>query len=349
MTLLANEKTHYHKDYPEALVMIKASVHPYLVGPSGCGKTTLARQIATELNLPFYYSGAVESAFQLRGFKDAHGNVARTPFRDAYQNGGVFLFDELDASNPNSIVSLHAALDNGVLDAPDGMVPRHKDFHYIAAANTWGHGATLEYMGRNALDGATLDRYAFLPMDYDEDLERELVAENYPDQTKWPVVVQQARAAVRDLKIRHVISPRASFDGARLLQAGIELTTVFSRTVVKGMSKHDVEKVRKKIDFDATELKNKATKQESEAEKLAKLLVEMPDSINKANALSQNAADLMRQVVKLLDPATQSIEEITQKIVILKGLQASAASIIAAAQQQQGKLEGIVTSVPAGP
>ena len=41
--------------------------------------------------------------------------------------------------------------------------------------NTWGNGADLQYCGRSDLDMASLDRFVFLPMDYDKDLEKKLI------------------------------------------------------------------------------------------------------------------------------------------------------------------------------
>jgi hypothetical protein len=40
-----------------------------------------------------------------------------------------------------------------------GMVEKHENFHCITAANTCGNGATLEFIGRNAIDGATMNRF----------------------------------------------------------------------------------------------------------------------------------------------------------------------------------------------
>lgn len=323
------------KDYGTVITMLKSGVHPYLVGPSGCGKTTIAQQAAEELGLNFYYTGAVESAFQLRGFKDAHGNVARTPFRDAYEHGGVFLFDELDASSPGAIVSVHAALDNGVLDAPDGMVKKHENFHYIAAANTWGHGATMEYMGRNALDGATLDRYAFVPMDYDAEMEAKVVAQKHPARATWPLVVQQARAAVRELQIRHVISPRASFNGAALLDAGMDVQAVFRAVVLKGMNEDDEVKVVKKIDFKATELKKMLEKgdQLSTASAAAATTLEaFVQSAARIETASKEMTGMMTRITGAMAQAADVLQRAESKVAMLNGLDAAAGAMAATAR-----------------
>ena len=89
----------------------------------------------------------------------AQGTIVSTEFRKAYENGGLFLFDEIDASMPGAILAFNAALANNFMDFPDKKVPRHKDFYCIAAANTFGSGADRQYVGRNQLDAASLDRF----------------------------------------------------------------------------------------------------------------------------------------------------------------------------------------------
>jgi MoxR-like ATPase len=106
-----------------------------------------------------------------------------TSFLDCYENGGVFLFDEIDAADANVMLVINSALANGQLSVPsrhdNPVAKRHPDFICIAAANTFGHGADRQYVGRNELDESTLDRFRIgtVPMDYDEALERQLCPE----------------------------------------------------------------------------------------------------------------------------------------------------------------------------
>ena len=107
-----------------------------LVGPTGCGKTTIAKQVADALELPFYMNGAIQSEYKLTGFVDAKGQYVRTPFREAFEKGGVYLFDEIDASNANVLLQFNAALANNHSDFPDGVIERHEKFHCIAASKS---------------------------------------------------------------------------------------------------------------------------------------------------------------------------------------------------------------------
>jgi hypothetical protein len=113
---------------------------------------------------------------------------------------------------------------------PDGVVSRHPNCIIIAAANTYGHGATHEYVGRNKLDAATVDRFIMLDWTYDEKLETSLAGAN-----DWTTYVQKARKACAGAGIKHVISPRASIRGRMLLDAGVPRDQVINMVVRKGL------------------------------------------------------------------------------------------------------------------
>jgi len=54
---------------------------------------------------------------------NAQGKLVRTVYRDSYENGGVFLWDEMDASSPNAMLAFNAGLANGHQDFPDAVFP----------------------------------------------------------------------------------------------------------------------------------------------------------------------------------------------------------------------------------
>lgn len=219
-----------HMALPDIVTAVVAGTSPFLVGPAGSGKTTLAEQVATVLKRKFYLESRVTSEFKLLGFIDAAGHVVRTQFREAYEHGGVFLLDEVDASDPDALTAFNSALANGLAAFPDALVRRHPDFVAIAAGNTYGRGADRQYVGRNQLDAATLDRLAIFEVDYDEMLELELSGD-----VEWARFVQKVRKAVELEKVRHVVSPRASISGAKLLAAGMDRAKVEEATIWKGL------------------------------------------------------------------------------------------------------------------
>lgn len=233
-----------HKSFEKLLKVLSQHINVYLVGPAGSGKTTAAQKCAEALGVKFYFTGAIANEYKLTGFKNAQGEYVRTEFREAYENGGVFLFDEIDASFPQAVLAFNAALANNFMDFPDKKVERHKDFYCIAAANTIGQGADRQYVGRNQLDAASLDRFVFINWEYDEDLELEMANGN----EEWVKYVQKVRKAVEDSKIRCVISPRASMYGARLLAAGMERKEVAEMVLWKGLDETSKEKILNEID-----------------------------------------------------------------------------------------------------
>ncbi|MCZ2129929.1 MAG: AAA family ATPase [Bacteroidia bacterium] len=219
-----------HYQLPTLIQILSTKLNVYLVGPAGAGKTHAAIQCAKALDIPFHFTGAIASEFKLTGFMDAQGRIVSTEFRKAYENGGLFLFDEIDASYPQAVLAFNAALANDYMDFPDKRVVRHEKFYCIAAANTYGQGADRQYVGRNQLDAASLDRFVFLDWKYDENLERELAGNE-----KWSSYVQKIRKFIEENKIRHVVSPRASIFGAKLLANGIAREVVEATILWKGL------------------------------------------------------------------------------------------------------------------
>jgi hypothetical protein len=252
-----------HYQFPYLMSAINAGVSIMLVGPAGSGKTTACEKAAHLLGLKFYFTGALDSAYKLMGFIDAQGRLVRTAFREAYEHGGVFLYDEIDGSLPGPVLAFNAALANGHADFPDGMVTRHPDFRCVAAANTFGRGADRQYVGRMQLDAASLDRFVTLDWQYDIGLEAALIGiarpekalepakvEPMQDESKiavaaalWFQRVQDVRAKIEQQKIRHVVSPRATIFGAKLLSAGWPQSMVEDCVLWKGLDKDQINKI----------------------------------------------------------------------------------------------------------
>lgn len=212
-----------------------------LVGPAGCGKTTIGEHVAEALRLPFYITNTVTDTYELKGFVDGYGNYHTTPFREAFERGGVWIADEVDAWDANALLAANSALANGFCNFPNSTAPviRHVDFRVIATANTFGTGADRVYVGRNELDAASLDRFVFITVDYDNNLERIFSNGN----TRWYDHVLKTRETVNEKKIRHVVSSRAIANGSVALRAGIPFDDVNEMYLLKGMSPKDRSKL----------------------------------------------------------------------------------------------------------
>lgn len=233
-----------HEKLQEILDFVTAGEPVYLVGPAGCGKNYVCGQVARILNLPFYFSNAVTQEYKLTGFTDANGTFHETQFYKAFKNGGLFLLDEMDASVPDALIVLNAAISNGYFDfpAPVGFVEASPDFRVIAAGNTWGNGADIQYVGRNQLDMASLDRFAVVWMDYSPRLEFLLC----PDQ-ELRFFLREYRKAMYENGIMSVVSYRA-FRRMYLLEGRFEkLYECLDSCLCKGLCKDDLLMIWKRI------------------------------------------------------------------------------------------------------
>lgn len=216
-----------HKKFDELVNIAFIRQPMLLVGMAGTGKSQVAEQIAEGFKLPFYSMsvGAQTSKSDIIGYMHAGGGYVSTLFRQAYENGGVFLMDEIDAGNANVLIQINAALANGYCAFPDKMVKKHEDFIFIASANTYGYGANRQYVGRNQLDSATLDRFAIVEFDLDEDLEFSIASQTKHG-TTWLQLVRAARKYSDDNQLQVLITPRATIRGSWMLETGMDVERV---------------------------------------------------------------------------------------------------------------------------
>jgi MoxR-like ATPase len=200
-------------------ILAVASHYPniMLVGPAGCGKTHLARQVAKALGKSFATisgsAGISESHFTGRLLPtglNGRFEYTESPFISEYsKDDGCFLIDEFDALDPNCIMVCQGATANGGFTVEarkaaslDPFVPRGKRSLLLASANTYGTGADSLYVGRFQQDAAANDRWYFIPVEYDQDLESTLAPAEI---CEW---VWSLRTKVQEHKIRRVVSTR---------------------------------------------------------------------------------------------------------------------------------------------
>ena len=238
-----------HFQFTKVLAHLNMGNHVLMVGPAGTGKSTIAEQAAKALGLEFSSESvnAQTSSAALKGYMSADGRYIGTEFRDRFENGGVFLLDEVDAGNPNVLGVLNSALANGWMAFPDRMVKRHKDFVAIAAGNTYGNGATAEYVGRNPLDKAFTDRFMFMDVAIDESIEDAMVFGTGIDTQlgkRWLKFVRTVRANVETHGLKVVVSPRGALGGAKMLASGAFTNEeVIAGSILKGAKPEQAEKM----------------------------------------------------------------------------------------------------------
>lgn len=188
----------------------------FLQGEASSGKTTGARMLSEALNLKWHFNGAISFPHEMLGFIDGAGKYHRTPFREAYENGGVYTFDEVDRSDPVALLAVNPHLANGVATFPDKQIKRHPDCIIVCTANTWGLGASAEYSGATKLDAAFLSRF---PIRISWDIDPELESQIVPN-AAWLARVRHARTRARAVGLKVMIDTRTAQAGAELIAAG---------------------------------------------------------------------------------------------------------------------------------
>lgn len=229
------ECAYYHEKFEQILTQVQLDEPVMLIGPAGSGKNFAVSQIADGLDLPMHYINNASNEFKLTGFIDAGGNYQPTEFYRAFKDGGVFFLDEIDNSDPSALIVINSALANGYMAFPHETIERHPDFRCVAAANTWGAGSNLQYVGRNVLDGATLDRFDMVFFDYDRRLERALYPSDDLLEFMWAV-----RDAADRCRIPHIVSTRAIAKCFKKETYGMDTETILRTNVVRGLSQDDL-------------------------------------------------------------------------------------------------------------
>lgn len=160
----------HHSKYDYIKKVTAARLPILLSGEAGCGKTTIAKQLAADLDIPFYTMSCTKqmSVGALIGFLSVSGTYIPTQLRQAFEHGGLFLLDELDAADANTLLVLNT-IENGYIAFPDKVVQAHEDFYLFATSNPVDSHSI--YTGRSKLDFATIDRYFRVDLERDPDLE----------------------------------------------------------------------------------------------------------------------------------------------------------------------------------
>jgi MoxR-like ATPase len=259
---------------------VAARLTVWLVGPAGSGKTTMAAALAESLGLKDYSTSVclTTSKADLMGFKNAGtGEYVGTDLRTAYEHGGLFLLDEVDAGNPNVMVVANALLANDRVGFADGMVKRHPDFICVTGANTIGMGADKQFVGRNKLDEATRDRFIVFNLPYDPaitaamcgvcptafaeaagpkpfefiqvedkaDAENDKHLKSETERRCFEFIKRTVRIqnAIERLKVRHILGPRTQKSGCTMIRLGFKIEDVMDIAVWKGLDADTVRKI----------------------------------------------------------------------------------------------------------
>ena len=224
-----------HEQFEKVCTLVNMDIPVFLSGAAGTGKNVICKQVAEALNLDFYFTNAVTQEFQLKGFIDANGTYHETQFYKAFTQGGLFFLDEMDGSIPETLIILNSAIANRYFDFPTGKVEAHPDFRIIAAGNTVGTGADIEYTGRFQLDASSLDRFALVTIGYSPAIEKAVSGGN-EELCKF---AREFREVTEKVGIRCLFTYR-SMERITKLEELFELPEVLKMSLTKGLSKDDI-------------------------------------------------------------------------------------------------------------
>lgn len=232
-----------HEEFDTVLQLVNCDIPVFLTGAAGTGKNVIAQQCAEAMGLEFYFSNAVTQEYKLTGFIDANGTYHETQFYKAFTEGGLFMLDEMDASIPEVLIILNAAIANRYFDFPTGRVQAHENFRLIAAGNTFGTGADIEYTGRFQLDAASLDRFAVVEIDYSPAIE-EAIANGNRELIDF---IRTFRKACDTCGIKHLATYRA-ISRIQKLEGLMHIDKVLKMALLKGLGTDDISIIRTEME-----------------------------------------------------------------------------------------------------
>ena len=174
----------FHEMFDDVLTAVMEEVNPYLIGPSGCGKTYMIKQIGEILNVELFDIGYINEEYDILGYVTAMGEYSESNFYRLYKYGGIAFCDELDNGNSKATVKLNSFLSNrqkaGYCFPGGEYVEKHPNFRVIAAGNTDGSGADMNYSTREKIEESVQQRMIPIYVGYDNRVEREILRD-YPD------------------------------------------------------------------------------------------------------------------------------------------------------------------------
>lgn len=242
-----------HRQVPELLYWANAKDlqgHRFpvmLYGKPGVSKSYSAHQVANLMGLSFGLISLNPQTPESRlfGFIDASGRYHRTMFREAFENGGLYLIDEIDNASDALLTSLNSCLANGHGAFPDGLVNRHPDFVCVATANTPGRGGDANHSGRRQLDAATINRFAVVDWQNDDELEMRLARATNPKCGEvWLNWIRRVREYCGKHHPKVIVSPRSTMMGAKaILDSQFTLEQIADMTLFKGLDKDTKAKI----------------------------------------------------------------------------------------------------------
>jgi hypothetical protein len=142
----------------------------------------------------------------------------------------------MDASIPEVLILLNAAIANRYFEFPTGRIEANENFRVVSAGNTVGNGADEQYTGRLVLDQATLDRFVIIDFDYDKNIELQLAKGN----VALVDFIESIRKFSIENGIRATFSYRCIITTVKLEKVGMSLLEILKIAIFKGLDKDTI-------------------------------------------------------------------------------------------------------------
>jgi MoxR-like ATPase len=246
LTLLQDGGRMYHESEPEVIAAAMGGQHVFLYGPPGTGKSHLAVRYAEmtgqQMDVVSCHPHLTVSA--LAGYVTPAGLQAG-PLLLSARAEGVFLADEVDNTGPGIHASLNSSMANNLIQIQDQRVSIGPAWRVFMTANTMGQGATSDFVGRQKLDAATLDRVASFFIGTDPVLEHNLLVMMGMDgdiMKEWLSIIRRMRDNVDFHGLRCFVSMRTTLAGAKQLLA--QRTPEWRRRGLRTLSPMDIARQR---------------------------------------------------------------------------------------------------------
>lgn len=219
----------------------------FLTGPAGTGKNTLIGQICEAYGYACYGADALKQPYELTGFNNVDG-YQETQFYKACDSADkgidtLFFLDEFDSCEADVTPVFNDAIASGVFTFPNNETKHFREhLKFVAMGNTWGTGATSEYVGRNKLDAATLNRFVFVPVDYVEEIEDNICED--------PVLLRflrEFRQGIYQCGIEHIVSYRNIRQASNYFKVfgKDKIKAVLQQCLIKNLTKDDLGQITK--------------------------------------------------------------------------------------------------------
>jgi hypothetical protein len=167
-------------------------------------------------------------------------------FVDCFEKGNSLIgLDEIDAFDANCMMVVNMPLANGEMyihqRSANPYAKQGENVYFLATANTYGTGASSIYSARSQLDGATLDRFVFVTVDYDTKYEESMGMAGGLTALECSKL-WELRNKVREANLRRAISTRAFIKAAAMRSIG-DAWHVVMDTLTAGWTKDEKAKV----------------------------------------------------------------------------------------------------------